>query len=186
MTTIESVIESFPPPQAHALATLRAHLLELLPDVTEDLTWGMPTLRIHGVIVVSFLGFTHHNSLFPGPEVQGILGAALEPYETTKGTIHFAREKAPPKAFVKKLVEARIMVINRSYPKKSGEFLEFYSHGRLKAQGKYKDNLMHGPWKFFRRDGSLMRAGSFTRGEQSGTWTTYTRDGVAHTSTHFS
>jgi antitoxin component YwqK of YwqJK toxin-antitoxin module len=36
---------------------------------------------------------------------------------------------------------------------------------------------MHGPWEFFRKDGSLMRSGEFDRGKQVGTWRTFDREG---------
>jgi uncharacterized protein YdhG (YjbR/CyaY superfamily) len=104
MTTVDSIIESFPEKQAAALAAVRSQLHELLPTAIEDLSWGMPTLRVQGIIVMSFLGFSHHNSLFPGPEVQELLGSALDGYTTTKGTIHFDQHKAPPKAFLRQRV----------------------------------------------------------------------------------
>jgi len=59
----------------------------------------MPTFRIEGILVVSLMGFTHHNSLFPGAEVQERLGPLLEGYNTTKGTIHFEKKKLPPSTF---------------------------------------------------------------------------------------
>jgi len=36
---------------------------------------------------------------------------------------------------------------------------------------------MHGPWEFFRKDGSLMRSGEFNRGIQVGIWRTFDRSG---------
>jgi antitoxin component YwqK of YwqJK toxin-antitoxin module len=36
---------------------------------------------------------------------------------------------------------------------------------------------MHGEWKFFRKDGSLMRSGSFYNGNQIGVWRTFDREG---------
>jgi uncharacterized protein YdhG (YjbR/CyaY superfamily) len=185
MTTPDAIIASFPPAQAAALNEVRGHLRALLPTATEDLSWGMPTFRVENIIVMSFLGFAKHNSLFPGPEVKEILGAALDGYTTTKGTIHFDKEKAPPRAFVKKVVHARIAVINETFPKKSGAFLELYSNGVLKAKGSYKGDDMHGVWSFFRQDGSLMRSGPFCKGTQVGTWTTYDRAGNPHKETHF-
>lgn len=186
MTSVDSIIESFPAEQAAALAAVRAHLHELLPTATEDLSWGMPTLRVEGIIMMSFLGFTHHNSLFPGPEVQDLLGSALDGYTTTKGTIHFDQHKAPPKAFLKKLVEARITVINSTFPKKSGAFLELYANGVVKARGSYKGDAMNGAWSFYRKDGTLMRSGSFRGGQQVGTWTTYDSSGAPYKETKFS
>jgi uncharacterized protein YdhG (YjbR/CyaY superfamily) len=186
MTTVDSIIESFPDKQAAALAAVRSRLHELLPTAVEDLSWGMPTLRVEGIIVMSFLGFSHHNSLFPGPEVQELLGSALDGYITTKGTIHFDQHAAPPKAFLKKLVEARITVINKTFPKKSGAFLELYKNGVLKAKGAYKGAAMHGGWSFYRKDGTLMRSGSFRAGEQVGMWITYDIAGQPYKETQFS
>ena len=182
---ISEALAVFPDKQRAALESVRSTLESLLPDARWDLSWGMPTLRIDGIIVTSLLGFTNHNSLFPGPEVHAVLGEALKGYDTTKGTIHFQKEKAPPKSFLKALVEARISVINAGFPKKSGEFKEFYTNGRLKATGRYKNGQMHGAWTFYRLDGSRMRSGSFAEGQQVCTWTTYTADGAAHTTTEF-
>ena len=52
-----------------------------------------------------------------------------------------------------------------------------YDNGNPRHTGETVDGQMHGPWEFFRRDGSLMRAGSFNHGVQVGVWITYARDG---------
>lgn len=54
---------------------------------------------------------------------------------------------------------------------------KLYANGRVKHRGAYLDGEMHGPWEFYRLDGSLMRAGSFDRGRQVGVWRTHGRDG---------
>lgn len=53
----------------------------------------------------------------------------------------------------------------------------FYENGLARFRGKYKDGQMHGPWEFFRKDGSLMRSGAFCKGQQVGVWKTFDRDG---------
>jgi len=60
-----------------------------------------------------------------------------------------------------------------------------YGDGTTKAKGQRLNGEMHGAWKFFRLDGSLMRSGTFDRGRQVGVWKTYTRDGVLVKSTTF-
>jgi antitoxin component YwqK of YwqJK toxin-antitoxin module len=55
----------------------------------------------------------------------------------------------------------------------------------VKARGQRLGGELHGAWKFFRIDGSLMRSGSFDRGRQIGAWKTYTRDGSLVKSTDF-
>ncbi|MGA1453057.1 MAG: DUF1801 domain-containing protein [Pontimonas sp.] len=185
MTTIAEVLDSFPEKQSAALWSVHHTLEALLPHSEQDMSWGMPTFRCEGIIVTSLLGFQNHNSLFPGPEVMELMGDALAGYTVTKGTIHFDKEKAPPKSFLKAVVDARIRAINSSFPKKSGEFLELYGNGVLKARGKYKEGQMHGAWSFYRKDGTLMRQGSFRQGEQSGEWTTYDSSGSPYKTTRF-
>ena len=58
-----------------------------------------------------------------------------------------------------------------------------YNNGLPRFKGDYRDGEMHGFWEFFRKDGSLMRSGSFDGGKQVGTWTTFTRDGQPHKET---
>ncbi len=53
----------------------------------------------------------------------------------------------------------------------------FYENGLPRFKGEYLDGDMHGPWEFYRKDGSLMRSGEFNRGAQIGIWRTYDRDG---------
>jgi len=60
-----------------------------------------------------------------------------------------------------------------------------YANGNVKFRGAHLDGEMHGPWAFFRTDGSLMRAGSFERGRQVGTWKTFDRDGRVVKATDF-
>jgi len=183
VTTIADVLNSFPEKQSRALWNVHHTLETLLPSSEQDMSWGMPTFRCEGMIVTSLLGFQNHNSLFPGPEVMEIMGDALAGYTVTKGTIHFDREKAPPKKFLRAVVEARIQAINASFPKKSGDFLELYSNGVLKARGKYRGDQMHGAWRFFRKDGTLLRSGSFRDGQQTGEWVTYDTSGSPYKTT---
>lgn len=62
-------------------------------------------------------------------------------------------------------------------PSKPTAATDRYDNGNVRFKGANLDGKMHGPWKFFRRDGSLMRSGSFDRGTQVGVWRTYDRTG---------
>ena len=53
-----------------------------------------------------------------------------------------------------------------------------YPNGGIKFRGARLDGEMHGPWAFYRADGSLMRIGAFDRGRQVGVWRTYDRAGT--------
>jgi antitoxin component YwqK of YwqJK toxin-antitoxin module len=62
---------------------------------------------------------------------------------------------------------------------------ERYDNGEPKMRGAHLDGEMHGPWEFFRRDGSVMRSGSFDRGRQVGIWRTFDRSGAVVKETRF-
>jgi antitoxin component YwqK of YwqJK toxin-antitoxin module len=55
--------------------------------------------------------------------------------------------------------------------------VELYDNGNPRFRVFNLGGEMHGDWEFFRRDGSIMRAGTFDRGRQVGTWRTYDRLG---------
>ena len=177
-------LRKFPPVQRKILVDLREYIESRLPASTQVIKYGIPTFLIEGVPVIGFDGFKNHNSIFPySGSFNTRLREELKNYEQTKGSIHFEVEKSIPKLLVKKILDERIKQINAMYPKKSGEYLEFYSNGLLKARGKYKKNKLHGDWKWFRKTGAIMRSGSFIDGEQAGTWITYDAQGKVYKKT---
>jgi antitoxin component YwqK of YwqJK toxin-antitoxin module len=60
-----------------------------------------------------------------------------------------------------------------------------YDNGLPRFKGKYLDGKMHGFWEFFRKDGTLMRTGSFDLDRQVGIWKTYDREGKLVKETDF-
>jgi antitoxin component YwqK of YwqJK toxin-antitoxin module len=64
--------------------------------------------------------------------------------------------------------------------------LDHYPNGKVRFRGANLDGVMHGPWEFYRADGSLMRRGSFDRGRQVGVWRTFDRSGKLVKETDFS
>jgi antitoxin component YwqK of YwqJK toxin-antitoxin module len=66
------------------------------------------------------------------------------------------------------------------------EAVDYYPNGRVRFRGSNLGGEMHGPWEFYRLDGSLMRAGTFERGRQVGVWRTYDRSGAIVKETRFS
>ncbi len=51
-----------------------------------------------------------------------------------------------------------------------------YSTGAVQSTGYMLGGEMHGDWRFFRKDGSVMRSGSFDKGRQIGVWRTFDRE----------
>ena len=171
-------LRKFNPDQRRILNDLREYVDSRLPTSELAIKYGIPTFLIEGVPVLGFDGYKNHNSIFPySGSFNTRLKEELKKYEQTKGSIHFEVDKSIPKPLIKKILDERIKQINSLYPKKTGEYLEFYPNGVLKARGKYKKGKLHGDWKWFRKTGVIMRSGSFNSGEQVGTWITYDTKG---------
>jgi uncharacterized protein YdhG (YjbR/CyaY superfamily) len=183
---VNAHMRKFAPGQRKIFTDLRDHIASKLPTSEQVIKYGVPTFLIEGVPVIGFDGFKSHNSIFPySGSFNTRLKKELERNVQTKGSIHFEAEKSIPKHLINKILAERIKQINDSYPKKSGEFLEFYPDGVLKAKGKYKADKLHGDWKWFRKTGVIMRSGSFKNGEQVGTWITYDVNGKVYKETVF-
>ena len=183
---VTKYLKGFAPEQRAALQAVRDVVVAALPTGEEVIAWGMPSIRISGVLVLSYAGFKNHNTIFPGvgAPFEGF-GPEVEKYRSSKGALKFGQTQVFPRSLLKKIIAFRIDEINASFPKKNGDFKEFYKTGRLKVEGAMKNGELRGAWKWYRADGSLMRTGHFKNGVQVGEWVTYTRDGKPHKVTNF-
>jgi uncharacterized protein YdhG (YjbR/CyaY superfamily) len=112
---VSSHLKRFPPAQRAALSAVRSVLVAALPGAEEVIAWKMPSLRVDGDLVVSYDGFTRHNSLFPSSgNVFTELASALSGYTTTKGTIHFGLDTPIPAGLLRRIVKVRIAEIMRA------------------------------------------------------------------------
>lgn len=180
-TQVSAHLKKFGPAQRKILTELRNNISSRLPHAEQGIKYGIPTFLIEGVPVIGFDGFKNHNSIFPySGSFNARLKNELAKYEQTKGSIHFESGISIPKPLVNKILRERISQINATYPKKSGEYLEFYANGVLKAKGRYKGGKLNGDWEWFRKTGVIMRSGSFKNGNQHGTWVTYDAKGKVY------
>jgi antitoxin component YwqK of YwqJK toxin-antitoxin module len=67
----------------------------------------------------------------------------------------------------------------------SGLHTVHYPNGGVKMTGSHLDGEMHGPWAWYRTDGTIMRSGAFDRGKQIGVWQTFDRSGRVVKETDF-
>jgi uncharacterized protein YdhG (YjbR/CyaY superfamily) len=179
MPTVEDHFGRFEGAQRGALERTWQVICRALPGGSPAISYGMPTMKVGTTAVIAIDGFTRHNSLFPySGGIPTQFEEELAGYERTKGSIHFPVDRPFPATLLKEILGARIAEINAGYPKKSGESLVYYGNGFLKAAGKVKGGNLHGPWSWYRSDGTLMRTGSFDCGVQVGQWTTYDRSGA--------
>ena len=112
---VEQYLAAVPEPAATTLQKLRTTIRSCVPaDATEAISYGMPSFRCQGMgIVVWYAAFTQHCSLFPTAEMLEQFRSELTNYKTSKGTIQFSLAKPLPVTLVKKIVKARMAILER-------------------------------------------------------------------------
>lgn len=176
-------LASLPEPQQSTLRAVRASLRALLPHADEGLKYRMPAFSVRGKGVAAYDGFKGHCSYFPmSGGVLGRISGLPSGCTADRGTLRFAVDTPLSKALLRRLVRTRLDEISDVA---DGPRLEFYDTGMVKAEGGMRAGLLHGRWRWYRADGSLMRVGHFAAGEQVGVWETWDRSGRLVTSRRF-
>jgi len=133
----------------------------------------MPCFAVEGKAVAGFDGYKAHCSYFPhSGRVLDHVGPLPDWATADRGTLRFPIGKRLPKALVRRLIRVRLDEISAVT---DGKRIEFFDDGTVKAVGRMRDGELHGDWRWYRRDGSLLRTGSFDRGAKVGTWQTHAR-----------
>ena len=105
---IDDYLASLPEVVRVAFERLRRTIKAAAPKATEDISYGIPVFKHHGMLV-GFAAFETHCSFFVmSPSVMKKHARELKSYDTSKGTIRFQTNKPLPTSLVKKLVKARL------------------------------------------------------------------------------
>jgi uncharacterized protein YdhG (YjbR/CyaY superfamily) len=77
-------------PKRTTLETLRATILEIVPEAEQVISYRVPAFRVGGKVVARFAAFKNHLSYLPfSGSVLGQLGDEPEGYTMTKSALHF-------------------------------------------------------------------------------------------------
>ena len=66
MLTVEEYVEQLTPAQREQFERVRKAVHEVVPDVDESITYGMPTFKLNGRQLIYFGAFKKHMTIFPG------------------------------------------------------------------------------------------------------------------------
>jgi len=106
--TIEEYIASFPPDVRTVLEEARRAIRAAVPNAGETISYGIASFTVGGRHLVYLAGWKHHISVYPVPEGDDALEAAIAPYRAAKGTLKFRLNKPVPYDLIER-VAARLL-----------------------------------------------------------------------------
>jgi len=105
--TIDEYIEKFPKDIQDKLRELRKVIKETAPEVTETISYQMPTFKLYDRYLVYFSANKKHIGCYPFPSGIEAFKKESSDYSTSKGTIRFPYDKPIPFDLVRKIVKYR-------------------------------------------------------------------------------
>lgn len=114
MSAVDDYITALDAPQRAELERVRAAVKHALPDVNEQISYGMPAFKYKGKYLIGYASFKDHLSVFPGATPVAELADRLSDFKQSKGTIQFTLEHPLPDAIIAELVKARQAQIDQS------------------------------------------------------------------------
>lgn len=110
LTPLEEYVANLNESQLEQYEHIRTIVHEILPDIEETISYGIPTFKYKGAYVLYFGAFKNHMSVFPGAKVE--IKGRLDGFKIAKGTIQFTAEKPLPDVIIRELITARLAMIN--------------------------------------------------------------------------
>ena len=105
-TPITDYILGFPPEVQLKLNQMRDAILEIIPEATEKIAYGIPTFFLNGN-VVHFAGYKSHIGFYPGADGIEAFAAELSAYKLSKGTVQFPLDQPLPLDLVRRITTYR-------------------------------------------------------------------------------
>lgn len=106
-TPITDYILQFPADVQQKLNALREAILEIVPDATEKIAYGIPTFYVKGNLV-HFAAYKSHIGFYPGASGIEVFQSELTQYKLSRGTVQFPLDKPLPMELIQRIVKYRL------------------------------------------------------------------------------
>jgi uncharacterized protein YdhG (YjbR/CyaY superfamily) len=106
---IDQYLAALDEPKRTTLARLRQTILDILPEVDQGISYGLPAFKVRGKTIAGFAAFKNHLSYLPhSGSVFPQLQEELKGYATSSGALRFSIDEPLPAPLVQKLIAVRL------------------------------------------------------------------------------
>lgn len=92
MLHITDYLENIESHQQLEYARIKRLVHSVVPNVSEVISYGLPTFKYKGKPLLYFGAFKNHMSVFPTPAPIDELSDKLKPYKVSKGAVQFTKQ----------------------------------------------------------------------------------------------
>lgn len=104
-SSIDIYILGLPEVAREKVKALRQLLMDLIPDSTEVISYGIPTINVKGKHVIHYAGYKNHIGLYPGSKAIEYFSEDLKGYKTSKGTIQIPLDDPLPEQLITRITQ---------------------------------------------------------------------------------
>lgn len=105
--SVDAYIAGFTEETKKRLEEMRHIVNKAAPKAVEVISYGMPAVKINGIIVY-YAGYKKHIGLYPHGSPIKAFEAEISKYKYSKGAVQFPLDKALPAALITKIVKFRV------------------------------------------------------------------------------
>ncbi len=119
--TFESVAEyisSFPGPVQEVFREVHQTVLKAAPQGIESISYGLPTIKQGGKVVVHYGAFQKHIGFYATPTGHAAFADRLAPYKQGKGSVQFPLSEPMPLSLIADIVKFRVKQLTEAESEK--------------------------------------------------------------------
>jgi len=106
-TTVDEYFSLLEEPALTLMQQMRATILKAAPGAEECISYSMPAVKLHGMLVW-YAAFKNHIGFYPRASGIAAFEKELAKYKWAKGSVQFPIDKPLPSALITKMVKYRM------------------------------------------------------------------------------
>ena len=90
------------------LRRIRSIVRKAAPEAVETISYGIPTFKLDGRVLIHFAAFKNHIGLYPPVKGDAAIEKATKPYAGEKGNLKFPLDERIPYDLIERIVKLKV------------------------------------------------------------------------------